>query len=292
MNYIFYKGWKTVPSEWNELTAKQAISVFKAMVQYSAPAQLETLQVALLCRLLCWPSWRLALTMRLHKFWNLGIAAKNGRVHHKALNHLDRASKLGEASTTLTQFLFEKNTLTRNLLRHYRGLWGPANNGSDLTMAEFVYSEKYFIDYQTTKNVADLNLLVSVLYRQGKGYNRHTRVAARVKFQPPEQRHIAAIERWPIWQKILVYKWYDAVREEKIAQHPKPFEASEDTDTDPLMYGLWSVMRNVAKAGHFGDFDKVQEQYVDTILMELTEAITEAEKLEAAQPTTTPEPTE
>ena len=65
-----------------------------------------------------------------------------------------------------------------------------------------------------------------------------------------------------------------------MATNPRVFDEASP-DAGESLYGLWSVMRSVAKAGHFGDFDKVQEQYVDTILMELNEAIVEAEKMEA-----------
>jgi hypothetical protein len=39
-------------------------------------------------------------------------------------------------------------------------------------------------------------------------------------------------------------------------------------------------MRSVAKEGTFGDFDRVNEQYVDTILMDLNEVVAEAEQIE------------
>jgi len=252
IDVYFGKRAYAAPEAWNELTRRQLL---KVMAIFDSP--LPHIQgIILLTQILTNIPW-----WRFFRF---------------------RSPHLEDAAGQITGFLLEKNTLTRNLLPKYRRCYGPADGFGNLTMGEFSFTEAFFQSWRNSDDVDWLHKLIAVLYRPKRSNYDHKRNPDgdhREKFNPNliEQR-AKKIARWPASVKKAIEQWYDGCRNQMIEQNPKVFEGGSGEES---LHGMWSVMRNVAKAGHFGDFDKIAEQYVGTIMMELNEVVVEAERQEA-----------
>jgi len=194
-----------------------------------------------------------------------------------------RTPNLLAAARDATEFLFEGNTLTKNLLPFYRGYAGPADDLQNLKMLEFCHTEFFHSRYEKDGNIDDLNALVAALYRPKKSrwsysYTKNPDGDFRVPFNPNTiayyQKRLA---KWPTHVKLAIFRFYQGARASIITRNPRVFDNGGGEES---LYGLWSVMRAVAKSGHLGDLDKVTDQYVDTVLMELNETVAEAERIE------------
>ena len=257
MNALFYGNREMeIPGQWNELDRAQLLTVARAFRMGATEVKGRLAIFQALARI---PWWRLK------KFATYVMV---------------------EGAFDATQFIAEKNDLTKQLIpkfrRWFRTWYGPCDSIGNMRMAEFSFAEFYFMKYSQGKDEADLDRLIACLYRPKKWFYSTRRNAAgdpRVPFNPNlVERGAQAVAKWPGEVKTAVLFFYEGCRNEKVAAFPKVFSGDGDGES---LYGLWSVMRGVAKAGHFGDFDKVQEQYVDTIMMELSETIAESERMEA-----------
>jgi hypothetical protein len=242
-----------VPDEWNEISPRNYLKLMK--VFYSEYGNDRGL-LMLFRALLGIPWW---------KFFQM------------------RTPNLMSAAEDATAFLFEPNTLSKNLLPEYRGYAGPADHLSNVKMGEFCYAEYFLGGYNKTKEIHYLDKLVCTLYRPKKNrwkYDRKKNVDGDLRV-PFNANTIGYYERkvakWPMYAKQAILHFYDGAREEKIRSNPKVFDKNSGEES---LYGLWSVMRSIARSGHMGDLDKVPEQYVDTVLMELNETVAEAERIE------------
>ncbi len=240
------------PSTWNELKREQLLGVMNVLQQPVDEAKGLLMLLRIITRI---PWWRFLLA---------------------------KTPYLMDAAVEATSFLMEKNDLTKNLIPKYKGLYGPADSLSNLTMAEFCFTETFFSIWKHSTDEEYLDRLVAVLYRRKReGYNHRINPDGdhREKFNPNLiEYYRMQVEGWPKVVKQAIAHWYDGCRNQKIEENPKVFDGSGGQES---VNGMWSVMRNVAKGGHFGDFDKVGEQYIDTILMELNEVVVEAERHEA-----------
>jgi len=252
MNTIHHKGNEyTVPGEWNELTGTQLVQVMKV---FHMPME-ETKGQLLLFRILMNMAW-----------WKFLAIKSPGLI---------------TAASVAVDFLTGNNTLTKNVLPVYDGFCGPSDNMRNLKMAEFCFTESFCMAYKQSKDPLMLDKLVATLYRPRKkkyDVKKNPDGDLREPFNDNLMEYYSVqIGDWPIEVKLAILQFYEGCRNEKIKRNPKVFEGGGGEES---LYGMWSVMRNVAKAGHFGDFDKVGEQYVDTVLMELNEVVVEAEKME------------
>jgi hypothetical protein len=275
---VFYKGRFTeAAGSWDELSASQ---LRQAVAILTGPYLPEVKRLRLLKVLLRWSWWKIALAMGMLRFWDLPEQKSGLRRLQLFGKAVDRTARLAEAAEELTRFFFEGNTITRNIIPEYKGFFGPADALANMRMAEFCFSENYYLLWKQTQETKYLNLLISCLWRPGKK-NAANEAAGdyRTPFNPAMHNTMAArVNKWPADVKLAMAMIYDGMRAKKISDNPKVFSDAEPQGE--TVFGLWSIMRSVAKAGHFGDFDKVQHQYLDTILMELTEASIEAERLE------------
>lgn len=254
MRSAFFQKWEyAVPDHWNEISGKNYLNVIR--VFYSENGNDRGI-LMLFRALLGIPWWH---------FFRM------------------RSPNLIPAAMDATEFLFEGNTLSQNLLPVYRGYAGPADNLQNMKMLEFCHSEFYYTKYEAEKKIEDLDALVSVLYRPKKSwftysYRKNPDGDFRIAFNPNSMGYYQKkVAKWPMHVKLAIFHFYQGVRSVIIARNPKVFDNASGEES---LYGLWSLMRSVAKGGHLGDLDKVTDQYVDTVLMELNETVAEAEKIE------------
>lgn len=253
MRSAFFRHWSyAVPDSWNDIPSKNYLPVIKVLYTEHG----DDRGVLMLFRALAGIPW-----------WQFFMM---------------RSPNLLPAAIDATEFLAE-NKLTKNLLPFYKGFAGPADNLANIKMAEFCFAEFYYNNYGREENLEHLNALVSVLYRPKKSrwkysYKKNLDGDFRIAFNANSMGYYQKkIEKWPTHVKLAVLHFYQGARAQIIQRNPKVFDNNGGEES---LYGLWSVMRSVAKSGHLGDLDKVSDQYVDTVLMELNETVAEAERIE------------
>lgn len=281
MNFIYYKSEHyPVPAHWDEMTEKQFLAVVNILFSMETIARGRLRIFKALSGMSWWTMLKITGLMRfknIDKYWN--------RVYVPAIikKYFDQCERLAFAIEECTAFLFEPEiSMTRQQLPFFRGRYGPASELRNITMAEFCNTEHYFLQYKAAGSDADLNMLVAALYRQEKKHYDHYSNPAgdhREKFNPNVlEAEAQKVASWPPPVKKAINMFYEGARNKKIGENDRVFGGASGEES---LYGLWSLMRSVAKAGHFGDFDKVEDQYVDTILMEMNEVVVESERLEA-----------
>jgi hypothetical protein len=254
MRSAFFKKWSyAVPDSWNEISSKNYLPLMKVFfTEYE-----NDRGVLMLFRALAGIPW--------WQFFGM------------------RSPNLIPAALDATEFLFKGNSLSKNLLPFYKGYAGPAEELKNLKMAEFCNAEFYYNKYDKEKKLENLDAFVAIIYRPKKSrwkYNYKLNIDG--DFRAPFNSnttgyHQKRIAKWPTHVKLAIFHFYQGARATIIARNPKVFD---NNDGGESLYGLWSIMRSVAKGGHMGDIDKVADQFVGTVLMELNETVVEAERIE------------
>lgn len=279
MNFIHYKNYThVIASEWNELSPAQLRKIMRVIwTGNDLHCRFK------LFRILTGWSWRrLYLITGIYYIKQVDLISQLPFFNKLIEKYLNNCARLFDAIIDSTQFLFLTNDLNKNIIPIYKGFYGPDDEIRNLKMGEFTFSELAFIAWKKSKDPQYLDELVAILYRPGrKNYDQKKNVEGdhREPFNPNLTAfYKKKVAGWPADLKLSIATFYMGCREKKILDNERVFSSTGDGEES--LYGLWSVMRNVAKAGHFGDFDKVQDQFVDTILMELNEVVVEAEKKE------------
>lgn len=250
--------YKTV-TLWNELSGKQLLHVINT---FERAESVIVAQIALF-KIICGISW--------FRLWLAGTLEIEDKLY-------------------LTQFLFDKNTLTRNAIPKYKKLYGPTDEFTNMIVSEFIFAEQsyrqYKDDHQTVQAKEDhLNNLIAVIYRPGKkGYNLSVNVDGDVR-QPFNDnltlQYKNRVARWPKIIKLSILHWFEGCLFNLIDLNPDIFGGSSN---EIAKYGLWSIMRGVAEKGIHGDINQVEKMYVKVFMMELTELNAEAVRLESIKP--------
>ncbi len=278
MNTVYYnkKAW-AIPDQWNEMSGRQLLQVMHHLrPDLGLRDRLQLFKI-----LAGWSWWRIVRLTGMFRYKHLEFLTFLPFIGESQNRYINQCARLWDAVMQCTQFLLESEPeLTRNLLPSYQGMHGPADQLSNVRMGEFCFSEFHFVNWKSTGDVSQLNSFVACLYRPAKkGYDHQDNPDGdhREAFNPNlTAGHINKIARWPMRVRAAIALYYQSCREKKIRDYEEVFK---DEGGEQSLHGLWSVMREVAKSGHFGDFDKVQDQYVDTILMELKEVHAENERI-------------
>ncbi len=180
-------------------------------------------------------------------------------------------------------FAFTKNVIPffkYDGVKHY----GPADALDNLRMKEFVNTEHLFTAWMEgeKKDEQLLNELVAILYREapaGYDFDFNRNGDKRMSFNENICKYMAkhSVAYWPMNVRLAIATWYDGCRRKIVAVNPDVFEGGSG---EAARYGLVSVMLNVAEGGVFGAFEKVEEQYVHLVMMQLNELVDKAKKME------------
>lgn len=256
-----------LPSNWNELSARQLRLVLPLL--FGADGVSMRHRIAIFKILSGWSYLKIFSVTRSFPWQKTSLSAD------------ERLLNLYEAIETGTSFLLEDISLTRNLLPTYEGFQGPADELSNVVAAEFCFSEIAFLQWKQNRNVSYLNSLVAILYRPGKSSKDRVKDDngdLRYPFYPHlTVKYERIVRKWPYCVKLMIAMYYEGCRRKKIEENENLFSGSDSES----LYGLWSVLREIARSGHFGDFDKVQNQFIDTIFMELQEVQAEHDRLKS-----------
>lgn len=202
----------------------------------------------------------------------------------KALKYISNASKVtfsllpAEAIDKWLPYaawVFEANTLTQQVLPTYAHYHGPKSGLSNLILKEFHACEMHYRMHQDGIE-ASLEKLIAVLYRPHKPEYNFTLDRdgdAREAYNSNTvDYHSKIITSWPLKIKNAILFFYDGCREHLIKSYPTIFVKGDGGDQ---FTGMFTLMRGLAKDGKFGDFEKVENLYVQTALMELAMMIEE-----------------
>jgi hypothetical protein len=277
MVHIFHKGkFYKCPENWNELTQKQLVKIMPVLASHEDSQKARILLFKILTG---WGWWKIVTICGFHRMKYIDKVAQRRFIPAAFGRYIDNTERLSMAVDTTTEFLLASNTLTIQLIPNYKGFYGPSSSLANLKMGEFCFTEFYFTEWKQSGNISNLNNLIATLYRPG--IKTANKADSRVAFDPANTPLFAKkIDAWPIAVKLAIEAFYDGARDAKIEANKHVFDYDTGEESTSL-HGLWSVMRSVAKAGHFGKFDDVANEYVDTILMELAESIAEYEKHKA-----------
>ena len=251
-----------IPQNWNEINQRQLLQVMKVLFLKKYPAEelviklLHVLTGATTAAFYRWPAEEVDEFLYLTKF-----------------------------------FLTQEMNFTKNHLPSYKyshtEFYGPADHLDNLRMKEFTLTEDLylkwfdsFISEDQKKDIESLNELVAILYRPAPAKYDHDLNPDgdhREKFNQNISCHYARtyVKQWPMKVKLAIATWYAGCRQNIVKINPDVFEGGGD----PARYGLVSVMLNVAESHVFGDFEKVEDQYVNLVMMQLNSLVDKARQL-------------
>lgn len=254
----------SIPEKWDELTEKQLLQVMDILF---IPGEVEGRPEYVLLKLIQ------ALTgasARVFSSWDVTEI---------------------EEYFYLTTFLLKPDIqFTKNILPAYKlshtNFYGPADFLDNLRMKEFTLTEDLYVRWYDSekKDIESLNELIAILYRPAPSkydFEKNPNGDFREAFNQNTSSFYARsyVSDWPVNVKLAIATWYGGCRTRIVANNPDVFEGGEG---DPARYGLVSVMLSVAETHVFGDFENVEEQYVNLIMMQLNETIDKGKRLERA----------
>lgn len=242
----------SIPTQWNELTAMQLRKIVQILLgsDLLIPGQVKLFKILTGC------SW--------WNLWRIGPWEYDDKLY-------------------LTEFLLKENSLTKNLIPQYRGLFGPADEFNNMIVSEFIFAEQFYALHKNNEPTA-LDSLIATLYRPAKRfYNRKLNKDGDIRKEFNDNVlpfYTGKVSKWPMDVKLSILHWYEGCRLKVISDNPSVFGASSG---ESALYGLFSVMRGVAEKGVHGDLSKVEKMYVKVFLLELNELVAEAARIEKSQ---------
>jgi len=263
---LLNKRYYEFPENWNELTRERLLNLVETMFLKGYTAEQMLLQL---------------------------IKVLAALTNHQFLRC--KPAELEEYFYLLKPYLAEDIEFTKNLVPQFnfkktggadQTFWGPDDECTNLRMKEFTFLEDLYVRWCDSKREDEdlLNDLVAILYRPAPdGYDtaRNPDGDRREPFNDNVCAFNAKkyIANWPLNIKLAMAFWYGGCRVRIVQNYPDLFN-NEGNTSDAGRYGLLSVMLNVAEGGVFGPFEQVEDQYVNLVMIQLTEMMDKAKRLE------------
>ena len=194
----------------------------------------------------------------------------------------------------LTDFVLESAGLTAQLLpavrvpgwRYWlRGrFWGPRESLRNVSFAEFIFADAYFVAYAKGQKADFLDLLVAVLYRpqrwpyrpRAAGYGGDRRQAFNEHLV---RRRAAVLAQLPRGQKLAVLTWYRGCRQQLETDFPLVFQAAPEADASaPASAGWGQVLRELSGQA-FGTLEQTKQQPIRLVLAKMQDDAARAQEL-------------
>jgi hypothetical protein len=261
------------PENWNELTSKQLLAISPVICKEALDYK-DRLEL-----------FRVCLGMSRGKFLQYAYMPK--WLHPKLWWKKAEVLLFFDRQLHWLDFLTNTNTLTNQLVPVIRygftrkKLFGPAANFENLRMDEFCFTEHHYMQFRKTKSREDLTRFVASIYRPAKK-DYDTTLNPDGDIRIPFNEHSLAffakkIHRVSDRKLLAILHWYEGCRFQLVETFEKVFNGKE---SDVQSFGLFSLITGVAEDGVMGDFEKVNKNYVQVVLLRLTELINKAEYLE------------
>jgi hypothetical protein len=255
---------RAVPTEWNELSRKQLLKCMR---------------------------------------WLFGVKDKYIKQRLLLQNLLQLPTMVFEALTPeqvaldlmpLISFLTEKNTLTKQLLPvarlSFRGffkrLYGPKDKLRNLTFAEFIFADSYFIYYCKTGQEELLHKMIAVLYRERR-YLHELRSFFGFDsgdIRTPFNEHLVGkragkVALLPDEVKLAILTWYRGCREALEAEYGYVF--SQESDSRSGGRSGWEPVARGMSGKIFGDLNNTLQVSIHTVLAEMDDQLRADEKIKS-----------
>jgi len=254
------------PNSWNELTPAQLLYI----ADY-------------------WQAWQWLVkeNLPLLKVRAQLLLALSGLTKRKDVKALcDQLSFIDESTEEnildVTNFVFEKNTLTKNLFPKLRGKFftswvGPRDRLADLSIYEFSFAFDCYLKYSKTNDEKQLNNLVAILYREGTSRDEflksgNTKVPFILNLVEQRAKQITKLDDK---YKQAVYLFFSGCLDALATQYPLIFKSSGSNNTNATFIDTIIGM----SGDKFGSFDETKEQNIYIVFKELTELIVQSEKM-------------
>ncbi|WP_310391568.1 hypothetical protein [Hymenobacter sp.] len=167
-------------------------------------------------------------------------------------------------------------------------LWGPRESLRNVSFAEFIFADAYFVAYATRQQAGALDKLVAVLYRpQRREYRPHAasyggdrREDFNEHLVPGRAAQLAGL---PDATKLAVLTWYRGCRDELQAHFPLVFSPPDpEADEQPTTSSWGQVLRELS-GGAFGPLEATARQPVRLVLAKMEDDARRAKELERRQ---------
>lgn len=272
-----------LPSTWNELTADNLLLVIDKLQQYdkadaTVQAEIKTELVLLLSGL------------RLPEGMTDITVEKDGETFAEA----EIRNKLLPAIA----FLFEKNTLTKQLFPKIRirkrfrvkHLYGPSDNFMNLSFGEFDDAEYFFSIITAQAELTDerlieianaLNMFCAILYREYEERKGDSRIAYSAH---DNEARAEWFSRADANLKAAILFWYIGCRNQLESDFAPLFESKKGSETNVT----WTMLAHSLAGPVLGNIDDVFARNIRQVFTEMLRLFNQAEEMEANSPDVLP----
>jgi hypothetical protein len=167
-----------------------------------------------------------------------------------------------------------------------RTWWGPRESLRNLTFAEFIFADAYFVAFATRREAGALDKLVAVLYRPQRRRYRPKAATYRGDRREDFNEHLVAgraeqVARLTDAEKLAVLTWYRGCRDELVLHFPLVFTPDEDDEENPRPASTttWGQVLRELSGTSFGTLDETARQPVRTILAKMEDDARRAKEL-------------
>ncbi len=269
------------PSAWNELSLRQLIDISslflekKSETDFRAEAVIRLIgNKSLLFKKWVWLHFKIASRRR----------SKNYEELEQLTDQLNGLSvSIYRISETL-EFLFKENNLVINLLKSYKGFYGPSDFFGNLTLIEFTKADIRCRSYENTNDDKYLNELIAVLYRPSKFmWGIREKFTAdddpRVEYGDKYIKNSDKIAKWPKPVRNAIYIYYKGCMTKLSERYPHIF-MDNGVDNEQPGFGMAGLI--TALAGEkFGNPDKTANTMLHHVLIHLEQEAIVAETLKS-----------
>jgi hypothetical protein len=265
LNKNFYE----FPEKWNELDQKRLLNLVSVMFLKGYTAEKMLLQLIRVLAALSHYQFLRCTPEELEQYFYLVVPYLQEEIEFTK-NLVPRFKFKVPGSTNLHEIFY-----------------GPDDECSNLKMKEFTFLESAYVRWCESKrqDIDLLNEIVAILYRPAPaGYDiaRNEAGDRREPFNENISTYYAKkyVAHWPATVKLAIAIWYGGCRIQITQNYPDLFNTDGEPVREAGAYGLLSVMMNVAESGVFGPFHLVEDQYVNLVLIQLSDMMAKARKLE------------
>lgn len=163
-------------------------------------------------------------------------------------------------------------------------LYGPLGSFINLSFAEFIFADSYFLRYLQTNDEAWLDKLVAVLYRPQRRPYRPQSVGFAGDRREDFNEHlvparVAYVSRVPHHVKLAVLLWYRGCRRELERRYPRVFES--DTEQKAGLSGWQAVLHGLADGVH--RLEATASQSLHNVMREMQRVLENYDRAKEAQ---------
>lgn len=204
------------------------------------------------------------------------------KVPVRLVKHLNSLS-LDDIGDTIS-FLFKKNTLNNWLIEAFRHrlfkYYGPKKQLSNITVDEYILTERCYEQFGNTKNAEYLDTLAAILYRP----KRFSDIDNDIRRQLTAYGYIKRAKRFkslPLRLKYAIYLNYEGCRNYIIENNKDVFTPGKSTGKqEKQSLTPWADIVSSSAPGAFGTIKETKAANLHEFLKKLGATIREAKELE------------